>query len=42
MALICHAITEDQIRNALFAAVVAFEVKDVRRVIRTLRRGLPP
>jgi len=40
VALICHAITEDWIRNALFAAVVALEVKDVRRVIRTLHRGL--
>jgi hypothetical protein len=40
VALICHAITEDRIRNALFAAVVVLEVKDVRRVIRALHRGL--
>jgi len=40
VALICHAITEDRIRNALFAAVVALEVKDVRKVIQALLRGL--
>jgi hypothetical protein len=40
VAFICEAITEDHLRNALFAAVVALEVKDVRRVIRAMYRGL--
>lgn len=42
VASICGAITQERIRNAAFALIVAAEVKDVPRVIRTLDRGLPP
>jgi Family of unknown function (DUF5995) len=40
VAMICGAITQDPIRNGGFRIIAAAEVKDVRRVIRTLDRGL--
>ena len=42
VAFLCAAITQDPIRNGAFAIIAAAEVKDVRRVIRTLDRGLVP
>ncbi|HET6149156.1 MAG TPA: DUF5995 family protein [Polyangia bacterium] len=42
VAFLCAAITQDPIRNGAFALIAAAEVKDVRRVIRALDRGLLP
>jgi Family of unknown function (DUF5995) len=40
VALICRALRQKPMRNLVLAIVAAFEVKDARRVIRTLDRGL--
>ena len=42
VASISRAIRQKPMRNIALAFVAAFEVKDVRRVIRTLDRGLAP
>jgi hypothetical protein len=42
VALICRALRQKPMRNIALAIVAAFEVKDVRRVIRTLDHGLAP
>jgi len=42
VAFLGGAITQDPIRNGAFAFIAAAEVKDVRRVIRALDRGLVP
>ena len=42
VAFLCGAITQDPLRNGAFALIAAAEVKDVRRVIRALDRGLLP
>ena len=42
VASLCGAITQDRIRNVSFRLIASIEEKDVRRVIRTFDRGLPP
>jgi hypothetical protein len=42
VAFLCGAITQDPLRNGAFAIIAAAEIKDVRRVIRALDRGLLP
>jgi len=42
VASLCSAIKQDRLRNVSFRLIAAVEEKDVRRVIRTFDRGLPP
>jgi hypothetical protein len=42
VASLCSAIKQDRLRNVSFRLIASVEEKDVRRVIRTLDRGLPP
>ncbi len=42
IASLCSAIEQDRLRNASFRLIASVEEKDVRRVIRTFDRGLPP
>ena len=42
VASLCGAITQERIRNVSFRLIASIEEKDVRRVIRTFDRGLPP
>jgi len=42
VASLCGAITQDRVRNVSFRLIASVEQKDVRRVIRTFDRGLPP
>jgi hypothetical protein len=42
VASLCGAITQDRIRNVSFRLIASIEEKDVRRVIRTFDRGIPP
>ena len=42
VASLCSAIKQDRLRNVSFRLIASVEEKDVRRVIRTFDRGLPP
>jgi hypothetical protein len=42
VASLCSAIQQDRLRNVSFRLIASVEEKDVRRVIRTFDRGLPP
>jgi hypothetical protein len=42
IASLCSAIKQDRLRNVSFRLIASVEEKDVRRVIRTFDRGLPP
>ena len=42
VASLCSAIKQDRLRNVSFRLIASIEEKDVRRVIRTFDRGLPP
>ena len=42
VASLCSAIKQDPLRNVSFRLIASVEEKDVRRVIRTFDRGLPP
>ncbi len=42
VASLCGAITQGRFRNVPFRLIASIEEKDVRRVIRTFDRGLPP
>jgi hypothetical protein len=42
VASLCSALKQDRLRNVSFRLIASVEEKDVRRVIRTFDRGLPP